>query len=688
MKSTHSISAPSVRAPIAIATIIAAAGLAAHASAADRSWLAGYGFWSSAASWTPLGIPGPADIARLGNIAGVENDTVTANQNVAVAGLVVTSGMEFRNQGFDTTVGGSTFVGTGSLIHITEAPGGDLLTTSLTLSGADSRVYVDDARIRATQSMSIGTGSVLDLRDGDVRISDGGTFVNNGRILARTGVNFLIAEGDGLLDLDGTTGNGEVDLSGVGAYPALTLYGAGLTDAFNGRISLGPYARLAMNLDDGWEAAAGSVIEVYSGAFDTEARAQIGLGSGPFLLNGHIDMTSGGPSSLSILSNTTVGATATADIEQGGLLRFSGATAPTKVAGGTFHTYSDSLADGLVAFTIATNWRGTVTFDGAAQVDGQSSVSAPSVINANRFDMDGSSNDTAWNITHPLIVNAEHIAVGSNTFRGSMEIGGGFLGKLTVNLASPGASWTMGGELNLVGDANLFITRIAGSFMTVTGDVSLPSGKAQIESTTFINPGASINLGSPGATLRTRGHTYINPGVEFSGNGTLQNGPDGVMVLHDGVALNQVGLVNESELWIGFGDSIAAVDRFTNTASGTLIMDVFGNDSGMFHDLLLVSGGEANLDGTLQISLIGSQGAEYLPQVGDEFTILVALGGVTGMFASVPTSYFFGGYELEWSVIYNPNTVVIRLENIVPTPGALALFGLGGLLVTRRVRQK
>lgn len=35
----------------------------------------------------------------------------------------------------------------------------------------------------------------------------------------------------------------------------------------------------------------------------------------------------------------------------------------------------------------------------------------------------------------------------------------------------------------------------------------------------------------------------------------------------------------------------------------------------------------------------------------------------------------------------NPNTVVLRLESIVPAPGSMALLGLSGLIATRRRRE-
>ncbi len=88
----------------------------------------------------------------------------------------------------------------------------------------------------------------------------------------------------------------------------------------------------------------------------------------------------------------------------------------------------------------------------------------------------------------------------------------------------------------------------------------------------------------------------------------------------------------------------------------------------------------------LNVSLIGiGGGSTFAPSIGDEFTILSALGGVSGVFINDPVTQV-GGLTYDWTVIYNPNTVVLRLDRIVPTPGSVALLGLGGLLAARRRR--
>ena len=117
------------------------------------------------------------------------------------------------------------------------------------------------------------------------------------------------------------------------------------------------------------------------------------------------------------------------------------------------------------------------------------------------------------------------------------------------------------------------------------------------------------------------------------------------------------------------GPGIAAVDSLSSTDDASWGVDIGGYAAGTEHDLLLVTGGSAALDGILMVSLADLGAGTFLPQIGDEFTILTALTGVSGTFANDPVSSA-GGLTFEWSVIYNPSSVVLRLDNIVPAPGA------------------
>jgi hypothetical protein len=244
----------------------------------------------------------------------------------------------------------------------------------------------------------------------------------------------------------------------------------------------------------------------------------------------------------------------------------------------------------------------------------------------------------------------------------------------------------MAGDLELIGDAVLFPTRIGGDLMNLGGD-TLVSGKSQITADTVIQSSSTTTFASASSALRFRGSTLIGSGATFVGDGTIINGRDGEMQIAGGATLGSVGLVNTGTLEIGYGTGIASVDRFEQSDDGTWLVDIIGTEAGFWQDLLMVSSGGADLDGTLQVSVLDTLSVANLPQVGDEFTVLISLGGVSGAFAAVPPSFYPGGLELHWTAIYHPHSVVVRLDSIVPTPGALALAGLTGLALVRRCRR-
>jgi hypothetical protein len=102
----------------------------------------------------------------------------------------------------------------------------------------------------------------------------------------------------------------------------------------------------------------------------------------------------------------------------------------------------------------------------------------------------------------------------------------------------------------------------------------------------------------------------------------------------------------------------------------------------------LLAGGGAQLGGLLEVDLIDAGGGLFLPMIGDTFTILTSPGGVSGTFLNDPVSSA-AGQLFHWSVIYNPNDVVLQLVEItVPEPTTLALLSFAGLAFTYRRRTR
>lgn len=707
----------------ALAALACVAGLAQSAAAQNWHWNAGTGSWSNAGNWLGFLPPPPSANVFIGSSAPAQNATVTLDQTASVANLVITDGMTLATGPWNMSVAGTTSVsgwntggiaGIRSTLRLGARDGQSLTTHDVNLSDRGWLV-VDGGLAQVSGSMDVSADSDVD-GDGILSFSGAGTtLVNNGRIGGGTdGGLVLIQSGGGRYDLDGTSGDGMLYAA---SYDPVThqagrirVEGVGLTDAFSGDIMLSNASRLDMNLDEGWVADVSSNIRVLSHVDFTVATRITGSAwdfAGTILMD---QLPTGGNAprlnveSAAITlrpqarlemdpeSRVAMGGAATTAITvlggtyaiaQDGMLTFE---APTTVRGGQFSTPSTNPADGLVEFLAHTTYNGSPTFTGFARQVGDATVSGATTITADRFYM-SVSDQTDWHVSNALAIVADSIGPNANVFRGNMTIGGGFLGRFTPDVGT-GVSdglWTMEGELTLQGDSSLFITRLAGSDFQLRGSLTVPSGRAQITADTFLDAGSTVSLPSATSILRTRAYLSVEPGVQFDGVGVLQNGPGGTALLHDGVALGQVGFVNQGLAFIALETGIVAVDRFTNTADGTLAVTILGWSTGFQHDQMLVSGGSAILDGILSVAAAPAGPGGMLPSVGDEFTIITALGGVSGQFVNQPVT-FYGEQQLNWSVVYSPNSVVLRLDSIVPSPGTGALLAVAGIFAARRRR--
>ncbi len=722
-------STTSARAPFLAWAVLAASGMASPVMADVWSWNTGNGDWMTASNWTPGSVPGlissPYTDVRIGNLPGVQNSTVLLNHPPLLGYLPydelhISSGMTVDMNGRE--LGGlfaiTTLTDANTQIIVRPSAGlnaYDFATRDLTMWSGTLLNLVDNGSVRASFLNSAG----VIFGRGTVHMQGNAPFaslVNNGTITGSgNGGLTIIQEGTSRLDLDGFPAESVEfgQLSIAAPFSVLTFQGDQLNDTFSGRVTMGSGSLLNMNMSNGWTADSTSTFNVASSIAGAAAQ----IDGGHFTFGGDLNI-GGSQGHLRVLANATM--TNTADVflgtddrlefdgattVQGGVyalsdgasIDFDGATTveggvfnlsngasvdfdgATEMGGGTFNMVGDLAIQGVASFNDETQWSGATTINGFGRQNGDASVGTIATINANVFDMDGSG-ATSWSINHRLEVNTQAIETGSQIFDGTMNINGGIAGRLTMNLEDPGASWTMNGEMNLAGLGALTITRVAGSRMIVAGDLNMASGIAQITSDTAFQ-GANVSIVS-GGNLRTFGNTTVNAATNFAGAGVLQNGVGGGMLLNSGVSLGQVGLTNSGMLRIGeSGSGLAAVDRFTSTAEAAWGVDIGGYLAGTKHDLLLVTGGTTMLDGQLLVSLLTG----FAPQIGDEFTILSSLGGVSGAFSNDPTS-FANGLTYDWTVIYNPNTVVLRLDIIVPTPGSLALLGLGGLLAVRRRR--
>ncbi len=713
--------------------MLAAAGLATPALAQPWHWNTDTGSWNTAGNWVQLAPPPVTANVFIGNIASAENGIVSLNVSPEIVGLTITDGMALftlshsLNVNGNTVVSGSNTLPNGTVqrseIRVGATDGVSFRTDRLTIADGGRLNFANNAGGLATIDdwASVGADSFIAGNGVLSFAGSGSTLSNSGTISPGSGSGLHLQQlGTGRYDLDGAAGDGRISLSSynnaTNTGSTLRIDGVGLTDSFSGQVLLGPGSELNMNLSEGWVADASSqftssVGGVVDGPFDNNLsvinggsldfsgllRAGFASGEAREVRVRSSEITLRPAARVEVMANSSVrfgGASTnevlieggTFDVEDGGRLIFA---APTQVRGGVFTTAGSGSAEGFINFLGETQWRGNVTINGAAHQSASATVAAPSVINATVFDMDGTAGDTVWNINSLLVVNAQRIDDFSSRFDGTLNIEAGFLGRLTLNLADPDSAWQMNGTMNLSGSGGLPVTRVAGSGMLVTSNLNVTSGIAEITAdTAFSTDLLAANVSIPqNATLRMRGRTVVGSNTTFAGSGTFQNGVNGDLVLDSGVTLSQVGLINNSTLRIAAeAAGVASVHSFISTADADWIVDIGGLAAVTQHDVLLISGGAATLGGTLDVSLIGlGGGPAFAPNIGDEFTILFALGGVSGTFINDPVTQV-NGVTYDWSVIYNPNTIVLRLDHIIPTPGSAGLLALGGLLALPRRR--
>ena len=676
------------------------------------------GDWSNAANWSPIGVPGAGDFALIGSLPGVQNHDSYLDADRTINGMIITDGMRVHLEGhslqstLDTLVSGLNDFSSASLLDINQ--GGTFTTRDLIVEDEGGISLRNNSTLNVNRALSLESGTFMSAA-GVINLNRNGpnSFVNGGDIRVWNGDLTINQLGTGLIDLDGTQGSGNFAV-GLGNYEdVLTINGTQLADSFSGNLRIETGGILNMNLSGGWTADANSQIDILdSGNGLSKARIQ----GGPLTLAGTVNVfrseTAGSDfaattgqfgSAVAIQESASVDISADSTLEFAGSttinggnftlgqkakLNFSGATT---ILGGEFSTQSSSQFDGVINFNGPTLWNGTVNIDGIARQTGDASVTGTTTINAGALDMDGLSGSTSWTIAGRAVVNASRINSLGNEFFGEINIGGGFLHRLTMNLDNP---WLMAGNLNLTGDNNFFVSRYAGSRMWVYKNLNLVSGRAQIDSDITLTGASTINLTETSSQLRLMGDTYIQSGVEMMGDGQLRNGMTGQMIIENGTNFSHVGLFNEGILQIGNPDfgfvGVATVDRFENAESGIWQVEIGGLMAGSEHDLLLVSGGPTWLGGMLDVDLIDLGSELFLPTIGDEFTILYSFGNVSGSFLSDPVSQY-GDQLFHWSVDYHPHDVTLRLASItsaVPEPSVFGVALMAGLLVGGRRRRR
>lgn len=691
-----------------LALVAAALCLGAEASkAANLDWVAlSNGSWGTAGNWNPAGPPDLADTARIGNLPAIQNTQILLDQNDAVERVEISDGMTLATNNHTFSVLGDTVI---AGLNIVPFPGGGGQTYH------HSRIYVspspgfveystDDLLVQDEARVWLANGGTLEVRgtlttdsvssvygEGEIRFQEAGTaMVNDGLIEPIDAVVFTMVQG-GSLDLDGSTGNGRISLDWAGEH--LTVNGGTVSDIFDGEILIDGDASLQMNVDAPWETGPTSQIlfgrnnngispgaAVLGGAEVTIG----GLARAPYGTHGRIDADANYTTNarVEVLENARLEMDGAVEINSGLFdlsenadLEFDG---ETLVRGGEFTTFGLTSSQGAVRFNADTTWNGDAVVNGVALQNGDATVSGFSSIAAGVFDMDGGGG-TTWDINSSLVISAESIdSTIINTFDGTINVGGGILSSLTVNLTGAFEQWTMNGQMNLSNMIHLPTTRLGGSAVRMTGELNL-DGPIRVNADTELAGGSTTTFVDPETILSLSGVSEVAAAAAFVGEGQLVNLASGEMLLADGADTADVGVRNLGRLAVGNGAGGALVDSFENGAAGVWEIELGGHVPISEHDQLIVAGGEAMLDGLLDVLLIDNGSGLFLPEIGDEFTVLTSLAPVTGAFTADPVS-FAAGQQFHWDVVYEPHNVKLVLTDItdvVPEPtGAALLFAV------------
>jgi Putative Ig domain/PKD domain/RTX calcium-binding nonapeptide repeat (4 copies) len=289
------------------------------------------------------------------------------------------------------------------------------------------------------------------------------------------------------------------------------------------------------------------------------------------------------------------------------------------------------------------NWvAGKMTGTGATKLLGASTISGGALSTLDRRTIDNAGTATVveggFNFTNNAIWN--NLSGSTLVLSGSAALGS----------ISPGtAAFNNAGTLDKQG--------------TGTSDVAIPlnnSGMLDVQSGQL---NATIGVTNSGTVGVETGATLSGSYVQTAGDTSIAAG--GILSVPTGAAIQGGTLEGNGTVDVGAGTLVSAgtvrpgspvgaltvLGNYTQTASGTLAIELAGTTPGVSFDQLVITG-TANLDGTLAVSALGG----YLPNFGDSFRVLT-FASSSGQFAN------YVGLDLGSSrllvPVYNPTDLTL-----------------------------
>lgn len=702
---------------VRLAVIVGCVCFAVQAAATTYDWSNGVGgTFANVANWSPAGVPGSVDTARLSlastytisfsNLATVNaltqtegdvtldlnSNTLRANSTSAntlgAAGttttLHVTDGT-FRpgnlilsnvasatsNLILDTS--SSTILGTGQLQigasglgNLTVQNGASLASSSgaviglntgsvgnATVTGFDSSWLINTSALRIG---SVGSGTLNITNGGDVAAAalEIGEFLNSSGTMSLSGV-------DATFFTPGTANIGGTSASQTAAAATLSI-DTGATVTFDGATNL--RTRSVVNLTGGTLNL--NTVNVTSGAKFNWSAGTVNFATGAAVTNNLLDFLLAGTHTLG--ANRTLSATA-GTITLGSTLVLSGG----KIAAPNIDLNANIDLTGFS--TIAASNAMTIQAGKTIQLGNFSTISATTSVTNNGGTL--VLNGPFANVSGPFTNTGGYIT-GTGRFLGGLNNGasGTIRALFGDHIIIDQAGVTNAGTIDLA-DGTIEYTQSLSN--QATGFIT---GRGVFRGSTATPGGTGLN--NVGTLAFSAGTTDIFGDVNNSTTGKIIAAGASVVTFYDDVVHNGVEIrTNAGSRSVFFG-SVTGAGPFTGTGdvefngdlrpgnspanvlfagnvtigpTAGLDIELAGPTKGAGYDSLTIAG-VASLGGSLDVTLLNG----FVPSVGQTFEIVRATGGINGMFDAKNLPALSGGLHLD--LVYGQSAVTLLVGGI------------------------